>query len=242
MSNNTIIWGHTVYDNVTTRQHGSELSSQQYLNIDNGYQWHGDTGPGSHQAATDWEIDRNNSRDCNDREPGADMISPSQASQHCPALCCVVSLLHWVFLLSCGETFWSHVHVIQWKHSLNWCCRWDWKLFYENSHLMWVITIFTSGPGETFITNLFLITVLTSQLVTRVTWRHNSHITRDQGHVLSSDPKKIICIHLSFLFPVSEILFKYDLEVICKITPRQCIIWKSFKKTLIIYQNHCWRK
>ena len=64
MSNNTIIWGHAVYDNFTTRQHGSELSSQQYLNIDNGYQWHGDTGARahSHQAATDWEIDRNNSR------------------------------------------------------------------------------------------------------------------------------------------------------------------------------------
>ena len=38
----TIIWGHTVYDNVTTWQHGSELSSQQYLNIDNGSvtRWH----------------------------------------------------------------------------------------------------------------------------------------------------------------------------------------------------------
>ena len=38
----TIIWGHRVYDNVTTWQHGSELSSQQYLNIDNGSvtRWH----------------------------------------------------------------------------------------------------------------------------------------------------------------------------------------------------------
>ena len=35
-----------MHDNVTTRQHGSELSSQQYLNIDNGSVTRGHRGQG----------------------------------------------------------------------------------------------------------------------------------------------------------------------------------------------------
>ena len=197
-------------------------------------QWISDTGtpgPGLHQAATDWEIDRNNSRDCNDREPGADMISPSQASYHCPFV---------VYVLFTSLSLSSELKRVQTSSdrksvnpmvALNQCCRWEWELFMrtriscESSQYLHPDRARLSSP----ICSSSQCSLLTPQLVTRVTWRHNltiltSHVTRTQSLELRPTVyrnSEAICIHLSFLFPVSATLFKYDLKVICKITPRQ---------------------
>ena len=197
-------------------------------------QWISDTvtpGPGLHQAATDWEIDRNNSRDCNDREPGADMISPSQASYHCPFV---------VYVLFTSLSLSSELKRVQTSSdrksvnpmvALNQCCRWEWELFMrtriscESSQYLHPDRARLSSP------------ICSSSQCSHHSSHHSSwHVPRDvtiltsQHHtwhvprVWTSDlyrNSEAICIHLSFLFPVSATLFKYDLKVICKITPRQ---------------------